>query len=272
MHAPIRVDVGELASGEDDTGPHVGHAFVEPQAASPRNRDDRRPVLHACRLNARRNSSALTSATGVTPIWVCGIPCWVGGRGPARRRSGERWLFAGSIGGLHLSHCLARYPCAVGSVGLVRSAGGVRQNRHDASIVAGVSITGMGLSWRWLRWSEYRKGSGREGLSPPFPPPASSVQAGSRLRCGMPHRDEANTWLAARGGAPALEGDASLDARQRNAEPDPMGGDQVDPWSRRFPKGSGACIESRLSVGTRPKTHHGSARHVTLQRVAAPTG
>ena len=71
MHAPIRVDVGELASGEDDTGPHVGHAFVEPQAASPRNRDDRRPVLHACRLNARRNSSALTSATGVTPIWVC---------------------------------------------------------------------------------------------------------------------------------------------------------------------------------------------------------
>ena len=135
MHAPIRVDVGELASGEDDTGPHVGHAFVEPQAASPRNRDDRRPVLHACRLNARRNSSALTSATGVTPIWVCGIPCWVGGRGPARRRSGERWLFAGSIGGLHLSHCLARYPCAVGSVGLVRSAGWVRQNRHDASIV-----------------------------------------------------------------------------------------------------------------------------------------
>jgi hypothetical protein len=153
--------VGELASGEDDTGPHVGHAFVEPQAASPRNRDDRRPVLHARRLNARRNSSALTSATGVTPIWVCGIPCWVGGRGPARRRSGERWLFAGSIGGLHLSHCLARYPCAVGSVGLVRSAGWVRQNRHDASILAGVSITGMRLSRHWLRWSEYRKGSGR---------------------------------------------------------------------------------------------------------------
>ena len=179
MHAPIRVDVGELASGEDDTGPHVGHAFVEPQAASPRNRDDRRPVLHACRLNARRNSSALTSATGVTPIWVCGIPCWVGGRGPARRRSGERWLFAGSIGGLHLSHCLARYPCAVGSVGLVRSAGWVRQNRHDASVAAGVSITGMRLSWRWLRWSEYRKGSGRDEPAH-HGDPASGMRSASR--------------------------------------------------------------------------------------------
>lgn len=90
MHAPIRVDVGELASGEDDTGPHVGHAFVEPQAASPRNRDDRGPVLHAWQAERSTEQLGIDLGDRSTPIWVCGIPCWVGGRGPARRRSGER--------------------------------------------------------------------------------------------------------------------------------------------------------------------------------------